>query len=143
MRIWTVHPKYLDRLGLLALWREALLAQKVLRGQTSGYTHHPQLQRFRQHRNPVGAMSVYLRGVFEESVRRGYSFDSSKIHPSNTRAKIRETRGQLIYEWTHLLAKLRRRSPKLVSQYVDVKSPIPHPLFLVVPGPVREWEKLP
>jgi len=31
MRLWTIHPKYLDRQGLLALWREALLAQKVLR----------------------------------------------------------------------------------------------------------------
>jgi hypothetical protein len=27
MRIWTVHPRYLDPKGLVAAWREALLAQ--------------------------------------------------------------------------------------------------------------------
>lgn len=33
MRLWTLHPKYLDTKGLVALWREALLAQKVLQGK--------------------------------------------------------------------------------------------------------------
>ncbi|HEU5178767.1 MAG TPA: pyrimidine dimer DNA glycosylase/endonuclease V, partial [Burkholderiales bacterium] len=32
MRLWSLHPKYLDARGLVALWREALLAQAVLRG---------------------------------------------------------------------------------------------------------------
>jgi len=30
MRLWSIHPKYLDRQGLLAVWRESLLAQSVL-----------------------------------------------------------------------------------------------------------------
>lgn len=47
MRLWSVHPKYLDVRGLVALWREGLLAQAVLRGRTKGYLHHPQLERFR------------------------------------------------------------------------------------------------
>ncbi len=34
MRLWTLHPKYLDPRGLVALWREALFAQAVLRGWT-------------------------------------------------------------------------------------------------------------
>ncbi|HKX52383.1 MAG TPA: pyrimidine dimer DNA glycosylase/endonuclease V [Nitrosospira sp.] len=38
MRLWTLHPRYLDTKGLVAAWREALLAQKVLSGLTSGYT---------------------------------------------------------------------------------------------------------
>ncbi|WP_396134581.1 pyrimidine dimer DNA glycosylase/endonuclease V [Cellulomonas sp. ATA003] len=47
MRIWSVHPRYLDRQGLTAGWREGLLAQKVLTGTTKGYRNHPQLRRFR------------------------------------------------------------------------------------------------
>jgi hypothetical protein len=46
MRLWSVHPRYLDRQGLTAAWREALLAQKVLTGTTRGYRNHPQLVRF-------------------------------------------------------------------------------------------------
>ena len=37
MRLWTLHPKYLDPQGLVALWREALLARAVLQGKTRGY----------------------------------------------------------------------------------------------------------
>ncbi len=48
MRLWSLHPKYLDRQGLLAVWREGLLAQKVLQGKTKGYKNHPQLKRFQQ-----------------------------------------------------------------------------------------------
>ena len=46
MRLWSVHPRYLDTAGLTACWREALLAQKVLTGATRGYRRHPQLERF-------------------------------------------------------------------------------------------------
>jgi hypothetical protein len=73
MRLWSVHPKYLDSRGLVALWREALLAQAVLRGRTNGYVHHPQLQRFRAQPSPLGAIADYLRGVHLEAVRRGYA----------------------------------------------------------------------
>lgn len=31
-----MHPRYLDAKGLVALWREALLVQAVLRGETRG-----------------------------------------------------------------------------------------------------------
>ena len=37
MRLWTIHPRYLDSRGLVALWRESLLARAVLRSQTRGY----------------------------------------------------------------------------------------------------------
>ena len=81
MRLWTIHPKHLDAKGLVALWREALLAQKVLQGGTRGYRHHPQLRRFLATSRPAAALARYLAAVHEESVRRGYHFDAAKIGP--------------------------------------------------------------
>jgi hypothetical protein len=43
MRLWSLHPQYLDPAGLVAVWREGLLARAVFAGQTTGYKHHPQL----------------------------------------------------------------------------------------------------
>src|SRR6476646_9124589 len=79
MRLWSLHPKYLDAKGLVALWREALLARAVLRGQTKGYRQHPQVQRFREHATPVQMIEAYLYEVLCEAQRRGYAFDSSKV----------------------------------------------------------------
>jgi len=142
MRLWTLHPEHLDARGLVALWREALLAQKVLRGETRGYKHHPQLLRFTQTRNPPAALAAYLKAVHAEAGRRGYRFDGTKIGAARSRQKIRETRGQLLYEWLHLKRKLKQRDPKRHREIAAVKMPVPHPLFKIVPGPVREWEKV-
>jgi Pyrimidine dimer DNA glycosylase len=98
MRLWTLHPKYLDARGLVALWREALLAQKVMRGATRGYTHHPQLLRFAGQVNPPAALTAYLKAVHDEAVERGYRFDAKKIGRRKFRGKMEETRGQLLYE---------------------------------------------
>ena len=84
MRLWSLHPSLLDQKGLVALWREALLAQKVLQGKTKGYRYHPQLQRFRQSKTPLTTISAYLWAVHDEASRRGYSFDSSKIARKRT-----------------------------------------------------------
>ncbi len=140
MRLWSLHPRYLDSKGLVALWREALLAQKVLAGQTQGYTRHPQLQRFRRHRNPAGAIASYLRHVHAEALRRGYRFDKSKIGPSFTRSGLTVTRGQLEYELQHLRAKLKLRDPARLQSLGDLVIPQPHPLFDVVDGAIAEWE---
>jgi hypothetical protein len=140
MRLWTLHPKYLDARGLVALWREALLAQKVLRGTTRGYRHHPQLRRFSGLANPLAALAAYLAVVHEEAVRRGYTFDASKIGVRRFRGKLAETRGQLLYEWRHLKRKLKRRDVKRYRDLLPVKIPAPHPLFRIVPGRVRDWE---
>ena len=142
MRLWTLHPKYLDVKGLVALWREALLAQKVLRGATRGYKHHPQLLRFSKTKNPTATLAAYLQAVHEESVRRNYNFDGSKIGARHSRGKIRETRGQLIYEWSHLKRKLKQRDPERHREFASVKIPAPHPLFKIIPGKVRAWEKV-
>ena len=142
MRLWTLHPKYLDAKGLVALWREALLAQKVLQGRTRGYKHHPQLLRFSKLANPPAALAGYLAGVHAESVRRGYKFDASKIGTPRFSGKLKETRGQLEYEWRHLKRKLKLRDPQRHRDSLAVKNPVPHPQFKIIPGEVRNWEKL-
>ncbi|HXR46359.1 MAG TPA: pyrimidine dimer DNA glycosylase/endonuclease V [Candidatus Limnocylindrales bacterium] len=142
MRLWTLHPKYLDAKGLVALWREALLAQEVLRGETRGYKHHPQLLRFAKMKNPPAALAAYLKAVHDEAVRRGYKFNTSKIGRRQFRGRSKETRGQLLYEWQHLKQKLKKRDPKRLRELATVKIPAPLPLFRIVPGEVREWEKI-
>jgi hypothetical protein len=143
MRLWTIHPQHLDAKGLVALWREALLAQKVLQGGTRGYRHHPQLHRFLATGRPAAALASYLTAVHAESVRRGYRFDAAKIGPERFRGRITETRGQLLYEWAHLRRKLARRDPVRFRESRSLVAPEPHPLFRLVPGKVRTWEKIP
>ena len=142
MRLWSLHPKYLDPQGLVALWREALLARAVLRGETKGYRHHPQLARFAAHASPRSAINAYLRTVYEEAVERGYDFDRRKIGPSRSVALIAVPRGQIVYEWQHLLGKLSARSPTVHAQWRDVAKPTSHPLFRVKPGPIAGWERV-
>lgn len=140
MRLWSLHPGYLDARGLVALWREALLAQAVLRGETRGYTHHPQLTRFREAPSPLEAIAFYLQEIYAEATRRGYHFDASKIGAFSAVARIAVTRGQLDYEWMHLKAKLKARDPAHLNQLTAVLKPIPHPLFRVTPGSIAKWE---
>jgi len=141
MRLWSLHPKYLDPAGLVALWREALLAQAVLRGQTRGYQHHPQLERFRTAPSPRGSIAEYLQSVHDESLRRGYRFDAAKVGAPRDATPLTVTRGQLAYEWQHLLEKLRARSPGHYGQLRDVAVPDAHPLFTVTDGDVAPWER--
>lgn len=141
MRLWTLHPRYLDARGLAALWREALLAQAVLRGHTQGYTRHPQLIRFRGCPSPLDSIASYLQAIHVEATARGYRFDATKIGPAGAIEPIVVPQGQLDYEWEHLKAKLLARAPSLC---VDLEPAVlePHPLFEIVPGPVAEWEVL-
>jgi len=143
MRLWSLHPKYLDPQGLVALWREALLAQKVLAGKTRGYKHHPQLERFKACSAPQAAIAAYLSGVWEESCRRGYCFDLKKIGKKRASKKIPVTSGQLKYEFKWLCAKLKKRSPAQYRALSSLKKIQPHPFFRVIPGRVASWEKTP
>ena len=143
MRLWTLHPQYLDTRGLVALWREALLAQAVLRGQTTGYTRHPQLIRFRNSTLPLGAIAAYLQAVHTEATQRGYTFDITKIGIECYIEPIAVTQGQLDYEWEHLKAKLQLRAPSWLANLLPVSSVEAHPLFQIIPGPVAEWEIIP
>jgi hypothetical protein len=141
MRLWSVHPKYLDGRGLVALWREALLAQAVLRGQTTGYRNHPQLQRFRAQDSPVGAIADYLRCVHTEAESRGYAFARRRVSRVRGIGAIPVTRGQIKYEWKHLMTKLAIRHPELRRRLAHVSRPQPHASFRIVPGDVEAWEK--
>ena len=141
MRLWTLHPRYLDAQGLVALWRESLLALAVLRGETRGYRHHPQLSRFRVQPEPLAIIAAYLRGVHDESLARGYRFDAALIPEARLVAPLNETDGQLLYEWDHLREKLRVRSPASYEKCLVVERPLAHPLFEIVSGPVAVWER--
>ena len=141
MRIWSLHPRYLDAAGLVALWREALLARAVLRGATKGYRQHPQLERFKAHAQPLAAIDAYLAEVHREATARGYRFDRTKIGPLSEVDRVPVTQGQLMREWKHLMAKLSARSPSLFEQWSGVHDPDCHPLFRPVPGPVAAWER--
>ncbi len=144
-RRWSLVPQYLDLKGLLAVWREGLLAKKVLEGKTKGYTARPQLWRFRQYEEPRKAITAYLVVIWAEAQKRGYSFDMSKLEsPEDLRAIIPVTEGQVAYEWTHLLKKLYQRDTERWRQLrsIPLQEVQVHPLFYLVPGPVEGWEKV-
>ncbi len=141
MRLWTLHPKYLDAPGLTAAWREALLARAVLAGRTRGYRHHPQLERFRSARAPLAAIDAYLAIVHREATARGYRFDARKLARRARPVRLVATRGQLAHEWRHLLAKLRRRAPARYRLLRGITTPEANPIFVLRAGPVASWEK--
>jgi hypothetical protein len=142
MRLWSVHPRHLDRQGLTACWREALLAQAVLAGRTRGYRAHPQLERFRAHDDPLGAIAGYLHAVADEAEARGYRFDRARIDgPRGEVAAIEVTSGQLDLEWAWLRSKLAARSPDALQRFCTTARPEVHPSFAEVDGPVAPWER--
>jgi hypothetical protein len=140
MRLWSLHPKYLDTKGLVALWREALLAKKVLAGNTKGYKQHPQLERFKEAENALDSINQYLQSVLEEAIARNYLFDARKIENPHTKNKLTVTKGQLEFERKHLLAKLEKRDPVKHSEIIKINTLLPHPLFEVIEGGVEKWE---
>jgi len=141
MRLWSLHPKYLDPQGLVALWREALLARAVLSGKTRGYRNHPQLARLCAQASPLAAIGSYLQAIHSEAASRGYAFDRSKLGRARLRTQIFVTHGQLEYEWRHLLQKLASRSPARHEQLASQAERECHPLFDARPGPVEPWER--
>ncbi|MEM2637860.1 MAG: pyrimidine dimer DNA glycosylase/endonuclease V [Candidatus Hadarchaeales archaeon] len=143
MRLWSIHPKYLDRVGLIALWREGLLAQKVLSGHTKGYTNHPQLIRFKKAFDPMLAIGTYLYYVYLEGRDRGYRFNLGKIKVYNISSidLIPVTSGQIKYEYKLLLHKLSTRDPEWWHRIRGLEDVEPNPVFYIVDGPVAEWEK--
>jgi hypothetical protein len=142
MRIWSLHPKYLDAKGLVALWRETLLAKKVLEGKTKGYKNHPQLNRFKKLKRPVDAINQYLLEIHMEASGRKYNFDKEKINRIFKPAKLMVTKGQLAYEAAHLLNKLMIRDPKRYKELKLKKTFECHSLFKVIEGQIEEWENL-
>lgn len=142
MRLWSLNPALLDPKGLVALWREGLLAQNVLMNKTKGYKFHPQLERFKRTNNPVASIDLYLSYVLEESRNRGYSFSASKLSANNIQPKIEVTIGQMLYEIEHLKNKLRLRNEKFLDKIPSALADCVHPIFQLVPGNVEPWEKV-
>ena len=140
MRLWSLHPRYLDPTGLVALWREALLAQAVLHGDTRGYRHHPQLRRFQECTDPRAGIAQYLWAVQTEAAARGYRFNASKIRQPAGPSTLMVSDGQMAYEWQHLVAKLTQRAPDWLAGLAVDAAPLPHPLFTVTPGDIAPWE---
>jgi hypothetical protein len=140
MRLWSIHAKYLDSKGLVALWREALLAQNVLLGKTKGYKNHPQLDRFKEQDSPVDAIGSFLLEVYSEACRRDYNFDRNKIKSCKFDSKIHVTTGQVDYEFKHLLKKLEVRDRVKYFEYKDLKQIEVANIFVEVEGSVESWE---
>ena len=140
MRLWSLHPKYLDSKGLVALWREALLAKAVLNEETKGYKNHPQLTRFKKNKNPKALINTYLLHIYKESLSRGYKFNRNKIGPEFTSSKIKVTQGQINYELKHLTSKLKIRDPSRYMELINIKEPEPNPIFTVIDGGIESWE---
>ena len=135
-----MHPKYLDAKGLVALWREALLAKHVLEGRTKGYKHHPQLDRFKNADNPIASINHYLKAVYNDAENRGYNFNKEKIRWDSQAPKIEVTEGQVNYEVKHLMNKLMIRDRNRFDQLKDIIHIEVHPLFRMIPGEIEKWE---
>jgi len=144
MRLWSIHPKYLDAQGLVALWREGLLAKKVLEGKTRGYKNHPQLVRFKISNNPVGQINIFLKEVYNESIKRGYKFDKGKLDNSqgDLVQKIRVNRKQVEYEMYFLQSKLEKRNKQKYNENNGIKDIEINKVFTLVEGEIEEWEKV-
>jgi len=146
MRLWSMHPAYIDSKGIVAFWREGLLAKKVLEGKSRGYKNHSQLVRFKKCADPILTMNVYLKDVLKEAGKMGYSFNSTKIELGLKSAKIPVTKGQIVYEAEHLKNKLMLPDPLRHKKMIDNESKdsqvLPHPLLRLIEGKVEQWEKV-
>jgi hypothetical protein len=141
MRLWSLHPSYLDPRGIVATWREGLLARAVLRGKTRGYRNHPQLTRFREHPAPISAINNYVRILADDADRRGYRFDRSRIGPIRDRTPMSVNRGQLEFELAHLRGKVAHRAPAELERLPWDGGIETHALFEIREGPIEAWER--
>ncbi len=142
MRLWSIHPKYLDSKGLVALWREGLLAKKVLEGNTKGYIKHPQLVRFKSLEHPILGINNYLYYIFKEAKSRNFNFDLTKLRfEKEENQVILVTFGQIEYEFNHLLIKLKKRDSKKHDLIKVDKNIVLHPMFKMIEGEIEKWEK--
>lgn len=139
MRLWSIHPKYLDAKGLVALWREALLAKAVLENKTTGYKNHPQLKRFKEQKNPIKSIDNYLAHIFDEATKRNYKFSKRDLKKCNK--KINVTSKQIEFEFNHLKQKLKNRDLKKFNELKNTKEIETHPSFSKTIGSIEDWER--
>lgn len=142
MRLWSIHPKYLDKAWLLACWREWLLAKKVLEWNTKWYKNHPQLLRFKETQNSILAINSFLSQIYLESKNRWYKFQIEKIEFNDFIWIIKVTEGQLRYEMSHLLKKLQLRDTVNFEKLKNTSIINSNPVFEVIPWEIETWERL-
>lgn len=142
MRLWSLHPKYLDRAGLLACWREWLLAKKVLEGNTIWYKNHPQLDRFKKLENPLNWINSYLTRIYLEALNRNYKFSESKIEIIHKIWIIEVNDWQVEFEKKHLLKKLEIRDLKRFSNLSLLDKVEINPIFKIIKWWIETWERI-
>lgn len=102
MRIWDIHPGYLNRQSLLGEHRELHAVVSVLVHHKKGYSHHPETLRWRDHgwalkmRHRLLAAEMRLRGYHEKS-------------PVKTRSRPQDRPGQYVDPPARQLVLLRRK----------------------------------
>jgi hypothetical protein len=140
MRLWSLHPSLLGTRYLVAVWREGLLAKKVLEGNTKGYKNHSQLVRFKNTNNPIAYIHSYLWDIsnYANSVME-YNFNQGKLDTQYQHTgSITVTTEQIRYEFKHLYFKQNGLEVSLPDCFM----PVVHPLFVIVPGNIEHWEKV-
>ena len=141
MRLWSVSFKYLDAKGLLAVWREGLLAKNVLEGKTKGYKNHPQLQRFKNSKNPILMINVYLHFIVDEAEKRNYNFNREKLlKRSKTFDEIFVNDKLVEYEFSHLMKKLKIRDERRFENLISIKKIEVNFTFKIRKGEIENWE---
>lgn len=141
MRLWSIHPKYLDSIWLIACWREWLLALNVLKWNTVWYRNHPQLNRFKSSKDPILAINAYLTQIFLEAERRWFKFNSNKINISYLNSIISVTTWQLEYEMIHLRSKLKIRNPGMYENIKWLTKIENNSIFQVIDWWIESFEK--
>jgi Pyrimidine dimer DNA glycosylase len=144
MRLWTIDPIYLDTKGLVAAWREGLLAKKVLEGKTSGYKNHPQLVRFFERDDPIVMITKYLNEIYKEAKKRRFKFNYSKISNVivNTNEMISTSNKQIEYEFELLKSKLEKRDLKKLNEIKDEVIIKINRTFKRRIGTIENWERV-
>lgn len=160
MRLWTIHPSFLDQKGLCGLWRETLVGLKALeKGPGAPWYNHPQLARFKVYPNGLAMLAEYAEHVLDEGHKRGYNFNTALLEPylelyeMNFDGCIMVTKGQFDYEVEHFIRKLASRDEMRYQLYMEKMGPrslyqpkievfVPNPVFRIVDGPIEVWEKV-
>lgn len=142
MRLRSIHPKHLDSKGLVALRRESLLAKKVLEWKTKWYKNHPQLNRFKEQKNPISAINLYLQHIYIEAGNRWFSFDKSKFNIISDIEKLTVTKWQIEFEKQHILNKTKNRDIKKYEEIKNSKIIKAHPIFEIIEWDIEDREIL-
>ena len=145
MRIWSLHPQYLDQKGLGGQWEEGIIAQNTLFFQEGKYLNYPVLHRVKAHQEPVAWIGMYLNEILKEAnVNRGYNYNDQLIKQLKPTLPMPVTRGQLYYEWTLLQGRLQKRDPVKMSlnDGVDINNIKANPMFYVIDGDIEDWERV-